>query len=103
MRCESLLGWTGRVNGQAHLVVWVSNVPISIESCVLMGLVFYRSYKNKIKLSFTKSGTPSITQITKPHKHTQQSITDAYRKDKIRRFKLFGNGENEGKQKNTFE
>ncbi|KAM3689006.1 hypothetical protein ACJW30_09G013400 [Castanea mollissima] len=46
---------------------------------------------------------PSITQITKLHKHTQQSITDAYRKDKIRRCKMFGNGENEGKQKKTFE
>ena len=42
-------------------------------------------------------------QITKPHKHTQQSITDAYQKDKIRRCKPFGNGENEGKQKSTFE
>ena len=54
-------------------------------------------------LPLTKSGTPRLTQITKPHKHTQQSITEAYRKDKIRRCRLFGNGENEGKQKNIFE
>ena len=34
----------------AHLTPLVSNVLISIESCVLKGLVFYRSYKNRIKL-----------------------------------------------------